>query len=58
MIFMKKQIKKVGSSLCIRFNKDEIIWHNLKEGEWLEVDIIKIKMEDKRGKNDSKINKR
>lgn len=43
---MKKQIKKFGSSLVVRFNKDEIQWNNLQAGDWVEMTITLIKKGD------------
>ena len=41
---MKKQIKRYGNSLIISFDKEEIQWFNLKEGDWINIDdIVKIK---------------
>ena len=41
---MKKQVKKSGSSLIIRFNKDEIEWYGIKTGDWIDIgDIVKLK---------------
>ena len=41
---MKKQIKRYGNSLVITFDKEEIEWYNLKEGDWLDLsDFVIIK---------------
>lgn len=40
---MKKIIKKWGSSLVIRFNPDDVKIYDLKEGDTLDIEIVKLK---------------
>lgn len=44
---MKKKIKKYGNSLVIIFDKEEIEWYGLEEGEWIDIgSIIKVNPEE------------
>lgn len=42
MIYMKTQVKKSGNSLIIRLSPDFLKFHDLKEGDWIDIsDIVK-----------------
>lgn len=40
---MKKQIKKYGSSVVITLSPDDLKFYGYKVGDWVEVEIVKIK---------------
>lgn len=39
---MKKQLRKYGSSLVIVFNKEDKLFYDLNEGEFIDVEICKM----------------
>jgi len=50
---MKTQIKKRADSLVIILNKEFLKFHDLKLGDWVDIeDIVKIKNKNKGGKKD------